>query len=166
MLVGLKVLLCLLCCCNVPICVLTNQSHSAGRGKKKDQKRFAMVFPLIATFKFILIKALLIPILMGILAIKKMLVMAAMAIPTIIAMLRICRFTPGGLLGPAGFTAAAAAAPLMTAPYVASDTIIGDFSNYAPSAMAAQQTPYYNKQQDYGGKSFPSMSPYNTMNTY
>lgn len=97
---------------------------------------------------------------MGILAIKKMLVMAAMAVPTIIAMLRICRFTPGGLFGPAGFTAAAAA-PLMAAPYVASDTIIGDFSNYA-----AQQAPYYNKQQEYGGKSFSGMSPYNSMNSF
>lgn len=85
--------------------------------------------------------------------------MAAMAVPTIIAMLRICRFNPGGFLGAGPFTAAAAATPLMAAPYVTSDTIIGDFSNYAP-AMAAQQTPYYNKQQDYGGKSLNPLSPF------
>ncbi len=80
-----------------------------------------------------------------------MLVLAAMAIPAVIAMLRICRF-PGGFFG-GGLTAAAPAASLIGPGFVTSDTIIGDFSNYAP-AMAAQQTPYYNKQQDYGGKSF------------
>lgn len=90
---------------------------------------------------------------MGIIAIKKMLVVAAMAVPTIIAMLRICRFGPGGpggLFG--GGLTAAATAPIL-APYVASDTIIGDFSSYAP---LAQQTHYskQQQQQDYGGKSY------------
>ncbi|XP_065214855.1 uncharacterized protein LOC135841679 isoform X2 [Planococcus citri] len=136
----------------------TNASEQIGEGRarrKKKDKKFAMVFPLIATFKFILIKALLIPILMGIIAIKKMLVVAAMAVPTVIAMLRICRFGPGGFFpGAGGLQAAAATAPVL-APYVAtSDTIIGDFSNYNPLAYS---NPYHaNKQQqaDYGGKSF------------
>lgn len=135
-------------------------SNISGRHKKKH-KKFALVFPLIATFKFILIKALLIPILMGIIAIKKMLLLAAAAVPAIIALLRICRF-PGGFFG-GGFgglsaATAAAAAPLLGTPYVTSDTIIGDFSNYA-----SQQTPYYNKQQDYGGK---SSNPFGQLTNY
>lgn len=99
------------------------------------------------------------PILVGIIAIKKMLILAAAAVPAVIALLRICRF-PGGF---GGLTAAtAAAAPIVGTPYVTSDTIIGDFSNYAP-ALAAQQTPYYNKQPDYGGK---SLNPFNQLTTF
>lgn len=90
-----------------------------------------------------------------------MLVLAAAAVPAVIALLRICRF-PGGFFGPGGLTAATAAAPIVGMPYVTSDTIIGDFSNYAP-ALAAQQTPYFNKQQDYGGK---SLNPFNQLTNF
>lgn len=102
---------------------------------------------------------------MGIIAIKKMLVLAAAAIPAVIALLRICRLPGGfgGFFGPGGLTAAtAAAAPIVGTPYVTSDTIIGDFSNYAP-ALSAQQTPYFNKQQDYGGK---SLNPFNQLTNF
>lgn len=102
---------------------------------------------------------------MGIIAIKKMLLLAAAAIPAVIALLRICRF-PGGFFGGGfgGLTAAtaAAAAPILGTPYVTSDTIIGDFSSYSP-ALAAQQNPYFNKQQDYSGK---STNPFSQLTNY
>ena len=136
----------------------------AGRHKKKEAKKFAMIFPLIATFKFILIKALLVPILLGIIAIKKMLVVAAMAIPAIFTMIRLCRWGGFGI-GPLT-AAAAAAAPLMSAPMGATAVdIIGDFSHNAPSAMAVQYPSYYNNRQqsgnDYNSKSLPPFNgPY------
>nr|XP_018900263.1 PREDICTED: uncharacterized protein LOC109032537 [Bemisia tabaci] len=51
-------------------------------------KKFYLLFPLIAVFKFLIIKLLLIPILIGVFAIKKMLVAAAMALPTLLQLFR------------------------------------------------------------------------------
>ena len=51
-------------------------------------KKFSLLFPLIAVFKFLIIKLLHIPILIGVFAIKKMLVAAAMALPTLLQLFR------------------------------------------------------------------------------
>lgn len=113
-----------------------------------------MIFPIIATFKFIAIKALLITILIAVFAIKKLIVVTIMALPVLLAMLRVCR---GGFFS--GFGPLTNAAPLTAAiggplgpltPYsAATDAIVGDFSSYSHMT----QSPYY-ARHDYGGRSY------------
>lgn len=109
-----------------------------GRGKHQ-QKKYALLFPLLATFKFLIIKALLLPILATVMMIKKMLVLSVMALPTVFTMLRFCRNNNGfgfgnlmaaGPIGPVG--QAAAFAPLTA-------DMSGDYSSYVQQAAAASQ---------------------------
>ncbi|XP_050423827.1 uncharacterized protein LOC126835350 isoform X2 [Adelges cooleyi] len=117
------------------------QVVNESRGK---HKKFALLFPLLATFKFLVIKALLVPILITVMIIKKMLVLGVMALPTLLTMLRFCRnpnfggFGLGNLMatgavGPVGQTAA-------FAPLAAAD-MSGDYSNYVQQATAASHHP-------------------------
>ncbi|CAH1711508.1 uncharacterized protein LOC114125182 isoform X1 [Aphis gossypii] len=110
---------------------------------KHPHKKYALLFPLLATFKFLVIKALLVPILMAVMIIKKMMVLGVMALPTLLTMLRFCRnpnfggfgFGAGnlvatGAVGPVG--QAAAFAPLTA-------DISGDYSSYVQQSAAASQ---------------------------
>ncbi|XP_026813021.1 uncharacterized protein LOC113553725 [Rhopalosiphum maidis] len=110
---------------------------------KHPHKKYALLFPLLATFKFLVIKALLVPILVAVMIIKKMLVLGVMALPTLMTMLRLCRnpnfggfgFGAGnlvatGAVGPVG--QAAAFAPLTA-------DISGDYSSYVQQSAAASQ---------------------------
>lgn len=110
---------------------------------KHPHKKYALLFPLLATFKFLVIKTLLVPILVAVMIIKKMLVLGVMALPTVLTMLRFCRnpnfggfgFGAGnlvatGAVGPVG--QAAAFAPLTA-------DMSGDYSSYVQQSAAASQ---------------------------
>lgn len=106
-----------------------------GRGKG-PHKKYALLFPLLATFKFMIIKALLVPILIAVLIIKKILVLGVMALPAVLTMLRFCRnrdfgnLLAAGQVGPVG--PAAAFAPLTA-------DMSGDYSSYVQQSAGASQ---------------------------
>ncbi|VVC31873.1 Protein of unknown function DUF1676 [Cinara cedri] len=110
----------------------------AGRARKHPTKKFALLFPLLATFKFLIIKALLVPILIAVLIIKKILVLGVMALPAVLTMLRFCRrgdFGFGNLVaaGPVGPVGQAAAFAPLTA------DISGDYSSYVQQSAGSSQ---------------------------
>lgn len=113
-----------------------------GRARKHPSKKYALLFPLLATFKFLIIKALLVPILVAVLIIKKMLVLGVMALPAVLTMLRFCRrgdFGFGNLMagnmmaGPVGPVGQAAAFAPLTA------DISGDYSSYVQQSAGSSQ---------------------------
>uniref|UniRef100_A0A8D8Z8D3 Uncharacterized protein n=1 Tax=Cacopsylla melanoneura TaxID=428564 RepID=A0A8D8Z8D3_9HEMI len=53
------------------------------------------LFPLVAVLKFMIIKALLVPLLISVLIIKKILILGVIALPYVFSLLRICRNGPG-----------------------------------------------------------------------
>lgn len=121
----------------------------AGRGKH-PHKKYALLFPLLATFKFLFIKALLVPILIAVMLIKKMIVLAVMALPTVWTMLRFCRNPNNfGGFGAGNLLAAGPVAPIGQAAAFAPLTadMTGDYSSYVQQAAAASQQSYkdYNK---------------------
>ncbi|XP_065351202.1 uncharacterized protein LOC135946769 [Cloeon dipterum] len=61
------------------------------RGKKK---KLQLLLPLLILFKFFKLKVLLIPILLGVLAIKKILILAAVFLPSVIGLLKFCKQQP------------------------------------------------------------------------
>ncbi|KAF4528605.1 hypothetical protein B566_EDAN009209 [Ephemera danica] len=61
------------------------------RGKKK---KLQLLLPLLILFKFFKLKVLLIPILLGVLAIKKILILAAIFLPSILSVLKFCKQQP------------------------------------------------------------------------
>ncbi|XP_059468632.1 uncharacterized protein LOC132192612 [Neocloeon triangulifer] len=61
------------------------------RGKKK---KLQLLLPLLILFKFFKLKVLLIPILLGVLAIKKILLLAAVFLPSIVGLLKFCKQQP------------------------------------------------------------------------
>lgn len=127
----------------------------AGRAKH-PYKKFALLFPLMATFKFLVIKSLLVPILVAVMIIKKMLVLAVMALPTVLTMLRFCR-NPNGFgfgFGPGNLMAAAPVGPIGQAAAFAPLTadMSGDYSSYVQQA-ASQNNPY----KDYSKNLMDSM---------
>lgn len=98
---------------------------------------------MLATFKFLLIKVLLVPILVAVMIIKKLMILGIMALPTVLTMLRFCRnpnfpgfgggfgnLVAAGQVGPIG--QAAAFAPLTA-------DMSGDYSTYVQQAAAASQ---------------------------
>ncbi|XP_025200758.1 uncharacterized protein LOC112598491 [Melanaphis sacchari] len=136
---------------------VVNESRS-----KHPHKKYALLFPLLATFKFLVIKALLVPILMAVMIIKKMLVLGVMALPTLLTMLRFCRnpnfggfgFGAGnlvatGAVGPVG--QAAAFAPLTA-------DISGDYSSYVQQSAAASQQ--NNAYKDYSKNLMDAVKTY------
>lgn len=119
-----------------------------GRGKH-PHKKYALLFPLLATFKFLLIKALLIPILVAVMLIKKMMVLGVMALPTVLTMLRFCRNPNFPGFGPGNLVAAGAVGPIGQAAAFAPLTadMSGDYSTYVQQAAAASQQ--HNAYKDY-----------------
>lgn len=110
----------------------------AGRGKH-PHKKYALLFPLLATFKFLVIKALLVPILVAVMVIKKLLVLGVMALPTVLTMLRFCR-NPN-FPGFGNLIAGAAVAPVGQAAAFAPLTadMSNDYATYVQQSAAASQ---------------------------
>jgi hypothetical protein len=61
------------------------RSVAEGRGKKK---KLALLLPLLFFFK---LKALLIPILLGVLFIKKLLILGAIVFPSLLSLVKLCK---------------------------------------------------------------------------
>lgn len=115
-----------------------------GRGKHHPHKKYALLFPLLATFKFLMIKTLLVPILVAVMIIKKMLVLGVMALPTVLTMLRFCRnpnFGGFGGFGAGNLVATGAVGPVGQAAAFAPLTadMSGDYSSYVQQSAAASQ---------------------------
>lgn len=117
-----------------------------GRGKHHHpHKKYALLFPLLATFKFLVIKALLVPILVAVMLIKKMMVLGVMALPTVLTMLRFCRNNNGFGFGNGNLMAAGAVGPIGQAAAFAPLTadMSGDYSSYVQQAAASQPNTAY-----------------------
>ncbi|XP_050522294.1 uncharacterized protein LOC126894958 isoform X2 [Daktulosphaira vitifoliae] len=125
------------------------QVVNESRGGK--HKKLALLFPLLATFKFIFIKALLVPILIAVMIIKKIMVLGIMLLPAALAMLRFCRNGQGlgNLVTNAMAAPAAAFAPLQAA------DMSGDYSNYVQQAAAASH--HQGGYKDYSKNLFDAM---------
>ncbi|XP_039294911.1 uncharacterized protein LOC111048539 isoform X2 [Nilaparvata lugens] len=62
------------------------------RGHKK--KKFALLFPILAFMKYLAIKAILVPIFMSVVFLKKIAILALIYLPTLLASLKICKKEP------------------------------------------------------------------------
>lgn len=104
-----------------------------------------MLFPLLATFKFLVIKALLVPILVAVMLIKKMLVLGVMALPAVLTVLRFCRNNNNFGFGPGNLVTAGAVGPIGQAAAFAPLTadLSGDYSSYVQQQTGSQQNAAY-----------------------
>lgn len=59
-----------------------------------SKKKMHLFLPMLVMLKFGIIKALLIPILLGIVFIKKVIVLGVMVLPSILSMLKACKIVP------------------------------------------------------------------------
>ncbi|XP_054288020.1 uncharacterized protein LOC129003747 [Macrosteles quadrilineatus] len=59
-----------------------------------SKKKLALLFPLLVILKFGIIKAILVPILLGVLFIKKMIILGVMALPSILSVIKACKIVP------------------------------------------------------------------------
>ncbi|RZF36958.1 hypothetical protein LSTR_LSTR004646 [Laodelphax striatellus] len=63
------------------------------RGHHK-KKKFALLFPILAFMKYLAIKAILVPIFMSVVFLKKIAILALIYLPTLLASLKICKKEP------------------------------------------------------------------------